>query len=620
MMARTIALGLLFFITRVALAAESEPPAAPKTLDELKQRIEKVVKDQHVPAIGIALVNREGPIWVAGWGKADLKSGRAADQDTLFRIGSVTKMFAGLAVLKLVEEGKLSLDDKVRDRAPDVAFENSWESTNPVRIAHLLEHTTGWDDMHVAEYAYDAPDSMTIKQGLDYHPDSRKSRWPPGSRQAYNNIGPTVAAYIVEKVTGQRFEDYIAREFFTPLGMASTSYFKTKLYDERGATLYQGTKPQEYWQIIHRPSGSINSSARDMAKFVQFMLMRGSTASGPIVSVASIDRMETPATLPGNVQGVLAGYGLANYTSGHKAWGTAFRGHDGGVIGGLTQLAYVRELGEGYVLMINSGNPAALGQISELLKDYLLRDAKWLEVNAAELPERYKKIDGYYQYINPRSDGMRLMAGLAGILRVTHDDKVLHRTPFPFGGWISSDYVGAREVLVDRWSGLPTIAVVEVPLAGPALQIASDVMQRVPAWKVFARFGTVVLVIVMTIVGFIALIVWAVRRKKTHDGRLWLRLWPLIASAALLALMITSAVGSAFLKSLGTVSPLSVGLFVLSLVHPVVVLSGAAYLLKAKAREPKNLPYWFAAVFVVVHLLIAGYMTMYGAVGVRTWA
>ena len=142
MMARTIALGLLLFITRVAFAAESEPPAAPKTLDELKQRIEKVVKDQHVPAIGIALVNREGPIWVAGWGKADLKSGRAADQDTLFRIGSVTKMFAGLSVLKLVEEGKLSLDDKLRDRAPDVAFENSWESTNPVRIAHLREHTT----------------------------------------------------------------------------------------------------------------------------------------------------------------------------------------------------------------------------------------------------------------------------------------------------------------------------------------------------------------------------------------------------------------------------------------------------------------------------------------------
>ena len=196
------------------------------------------------------------------------------------------------------------------------------------------------------------------------------------------------------------------------------------------------------------------------------------------MSEASIDRMETPTTLPGNAQGVLAGYGLTNYTSGHKAWGTAFRGHDGGVIGGLTQLVYVPELGEGYVIMINSGNPAALGAISELLKDYLLRDAKWLEVNAPALPQRYKQIDGYYQSANPRSDNMRLMASLAGILKVTHDDKVLHRTPL-FGGWISSDYVGAREVLVDRWSGLPSIAIVEDPLVGPTLQVASDVMLRV---------------------------------------------------------------------------------------------------------------------------------------------
>jgi hypothetical protein len=152
------------------------------------------------------------------------------------------------------------------------------------------------------------------------------------------------------------------------------------------------------------------------------------------------------------------------------------------------------------------------------------------------------------------------------------------------------------------------------------LQVASDVMQRVPAWKVYARFGTILLVIVLSIVGIFTLIVWAVRRKKTNDARLWLRLWPLIASAALLAFLIMSAVSGIFLKQLGTVTPLSVGLLLLSLVYPAVVLSGATYLFKAKARAPKNLPYWFATAFVVVHLLIAGYMTMYGAIGVRTWA
>ncbi|HEY5810971.1 MAG TPA: serine hydrolase domain-containing protein, partial [Povalibacter sp.] len=189
------ALLILVLLACVRMAQAAEADAPPKDLDELRHRIESILEKTHTPAIGIALVNRDGPYWVAGLGKANLKSGKQADADTLFRIGSVSKMFAAFAILKLAEEGKLSLDDKVHDRAPEIAFDNPWEATNPVRIAHLLEHTTGWDDIHLAEYAYSAPDSMTIKAGLDYHPDSRVSRWIPGTRHAYCNAGPAVAAY-----------------------------------------------------------------------------------------------------------------------------------------------------------------------------------------------------------------------------------------------------------------------------------------------------------------------------------------------------------------------------------------------------------------------------------------
>lgn len=600
--------------------AAAEPPPQATALDELKRAVEKIVADTKTPALGIALVDRNGPYWVAGIGKADLGSGRAANEDTLFRIGSISKMFVALAVLKLVEEGKLSLDDRLRDRAPDVAFENRWEETHPVRIAHLLEHTTGWDDIHVPEYAFAAPDTMTVKEGLDFHPDSRTSRWPPGARHAYSNAGAPAAAYVVEKITGQRFEDYVAQTFFAPIGMSSTSYFKTKLYDELGATLYQVGKPQKYWQIIHRPAGSINSSARDMAKFVHFMLLRGSTATASILSPASIDRMETPGTMAGHAAGVLAGYGLGNYATGHKDLGVAFRGHNGGVMGGLSELMYVDSLGQGYVIMINSGNGAAMGRIAAALKDYLLRDAKAPEIKPAALPDRYKTIDGYYQPINFRSEGMGLMISLFGIMKVTHDDKHLHRSPL-IPSWTSNDYVGARDVLVDRWSGLPSIAVVEDPLVGPALQTGSEILMPVAAWKVFARLSTLAMLIAMSVGGFVAFVVWAARRaqQKTQDRRVWLRLWPLAASAALTAYLVGFGVASLFLASLGAVTPLSAALFVLSLVYPAIVLAGAAYLFTAKARQPLNLPYWFAAAFALVHVLAASYMAMYGGFAVRTW-
>ena len=97
-------------------------------------------------------------------------------------IGSTSKIFVALAVLKLVEQGKLSLDDTLADLAPDVAFENPWEETHPIRVVHLLEHTTGWDDIHLPEYAHNQPDPVSLKEGLDFHPHSRISRWRPGSR------------------------------------------------------------------------------------------------------------------------------------------------------------------------------------------------------------------------------------------------------------------------------------------------------------------------------------------------------------------------------------------------------------------------------------------------------
>jgi CubicO group peptidase (beta-lactamase class C family) len=98
----------------------------------------------------------------------------------------------------------LSLQDSVHKLAPEVWFENPWEASDPVRVVDLLEHTTGWDDIHLREFAKDAP-GIGLREALDYDHHSRISRWRPGTRMAYCNSGPAVAAYIVEKISGQHF-------------------------------------------------------------------------------------------------------------------------------------------------------------------------------------------------------------------------------------------------------------------------------------------------------------------------------------------------------------------------------------------------------------------------------
>jgi hypothetical protein len=151
------------------------------------------------------------------------------------------------------------------------------------------------------------------------------------------------------------------------------------------------------------------------------------------------------------------------------------------------------------------------------------------------------------------------------------------------------------------------------------LQLGTDTLQRISGWTVFARFGTVALFVVMSIAGFVAIIVWAVRRKKTGDGRLWMRLWPLVASATLFAYQVVFGMGGNLLNELGVVSPISVGLLFLSLLYPAAVLAGTASLFTVKSRAPKNLPWWFAAAFAAVHLVIVWALAGYGLLGLRTW-
>jgi CubicO group peptidase (beta-lactamase class C family) len=172
-------LGLTFLFLGGALWADEEA-AAPATLEELREAILDLMEEHEVPAMGIAMVDENGPVWIDALGKADVERDIDADQNSMFRIGSTSKMFVALSVLQLVERGVLSLDDKVADLAPEIKFDNPWADSDPVRVVHLLEHTTGWDDIHLPEYAHSDPSAVSLKEALDFHPHSRTSRWKPG--------------------------------------------------------------------------------------------------------------------------------------------------------------------------------------------------------------------------------------------------------------------------------------------------------------------------------------------------------------------------------------------------------------------------------------------------------
>jgi CubicO group peptidase (beta-lactamase class C family) len=174
------------------------------------------------------------------------------------------------------------------------------------------------------------------------------------TRMAYCHSGPAVAAYLVEKLTGQRFEDYETQNFFAPIGMNSATFFQapspvlTTLYRPDGKT------PFPYWNILYRPAGAINASAKDMAAYVQFYLNRGTVSGTQVIPASSIDRMEIPTRTWAAKEGLETGYGLSDYWSIHD--GFVYHGHNGGVAGGLTEVAYLPDYGVSYFYSINAGN------------------------------------------------------------------------------------------------------------------------------------------------------------------------------------------------------------------------------------------------------------------------
>ncbi len=605
---------------------DSQPP--PKTIPELESRIRAVLERTHTPAAGVALVTRDSVLWVAGFGKADVASGRDATAETLFRIGSTSKAFVSLLVLLAEQEGKLHLDDPVRRYAPEIWFENRWEATDPVRIVNLLEHTTGWDDLALRDYAK-SDSTLTLRQGLDYTPATRTSRWRPGTRVAYCNSGPPVAAYIAEKLEGQTFETLVHDRLFAPIGMTSATYFPPEPR-ERLATLYHGDgkTPYPYWYIIERPAGAINASPRDMAAYVRFLLNRGAVRGRQIVPRAAIERMERPQSSLTARAGLPVGYGL--HLSSYVAdTGFVWVGHDGGVAGGLTVMAYRPDQGVGFAFMINSGNVAALRDIDRLVRGLLTREAPRPAPPApAPLSPLARARAGWYVADNPRVQNLYFIERLLALAQVhVSGDSALTLDPL-LGK--ARRYVPVTATLFRAASdSVPTLALVNDSLDGrpQAIEQMGYLLPRsyarIATPLVWLELAVAVAFLLASAASVLFALVWLPRRlfgKLRGAPHIWVRAWPAVASVALflpVLLFVVSADDA--ISRFGTVTIWSVIVVFGTLLFPVAAVAGLVTVARVPRAELGRVLRAYALAASGLNVVVAAYLAWWGVIGWRSW-
>lgn len=602
------------------LSAKSKP--FDKDIVELQQQIEQVLASYRVPGACVVIADRESVLWATGLGKADLATNRLATQDTLFRVGSISKIWVSLAALKLQSEGRLDLQAPLQTLAPEIRFENSWEATDPVRLVHLLEHTSGWPDLRLREHASSDPTPLTLRGGLDYDSRPRISRWRPGTRAAYSNSGPAVVAYVIQKIAGQDYEDYIAESFFKPLGMGQATFRLDPRSKASLATLYgeDGHTPLAYYHDLLRPSGALNVSAREMGKALHFLLNRGKWEGRPLLPARAMLEREKPTSGLGARSGLQVGYGLGDGAFLDEN-GFVWHGHSGAVPGAMARLSYLPDWGVGCFFAISGGDLAAAGKVRKLLHSFLTKDLpRPTKPPAFSVPHEVASIyNGWYRPVSSRSDQLAFLDVLEVTRFHVHGSGLSLNTPL--GG--NSNFMAVTPSLFrDEAHSVPSLALLPPGPAGLMVEVGGVTFKRIPGLMAWAILGIMGLFLVSLLGTGLFALVWLPRKamgRMRAVRHLSLRVWPLLAGISLTTTVILIWVNLGDLSPLGRPGPVSYGICVLTLTFALFSALGCLKALRTPMSEV-NAAVWIQSFLASgVFSLVSVYLAWHGFIGIRGW-
>ena len=347
-----------------AVQASAMSPGTPHemTADDLSTFLDGMVPymiQRGDIAGGVISVVKDGKLLFAhGYGYADLKARTpVSPENTLFRPGSTSKLFTWTAVMQQVEQGKLDLDHDVNDY---LDFKIPPRDGKPVTLRQIMTHTAGFEDT-ARGLLPRKPEDVNLERYLKTHIPARI--FAPGEIVAYSNYGCGLAGYIVQRVSGEGFDDYVQKHIFEPLGMRHSS-FAMPLPPTLAPLMAKGYKsasdgePQPFELVDPAPAGALSSSATDMANFMIAQLQGGRFGDTRILQQSTADLMHSPqhTAAPG-----LAGFDLGFYQEDRN--GQRIIGHGGDTVVFHSDLHLLLDANVGIFMSFNSAGDAGSAHV-----------------------------------------------------------------------------------------------------------------------------------------------------------------------------------------------------------------------------------------------------------------
>jgi len=386
------------------------------------------LRDKHVAGATVAVVKDGTLFYAKGYGYSDVAKRAPVDAEhSLFRIGSTSKLFTWTAVMQLVEQGKINLDADVNSY---LDFKIPATYPQPITMRNIMTHTPGFEE-DGRDLIIDDPAKMATLGGwLKTHIPGRVR--PPGTYSSYSNYATALAGYVVQRVSGLPYDDYIEQHILTPLGMTQTTTRQPlpaalRADMSQGYTFAAGSySPQKYEIVNAAPAGSVASSATDMAKFMITHLNDGLYNGHRILSDSTAELMHARAF--GHDPRIPV-FSLGFYEK--SSHGLRIIGHGGDTRWFHTDLALIPEEKLGVFVSYNTatGGELSFGPfLTQFLDHYYPAPAPVVAL-PADAKQEAKRVAGEYEFNRRSYTTFQKAIGLAGDIRIAATDSgklVLH--------------------------------------------------------------------------------------------------------------------------------------------------------------------------------------------------